>query len=321
MARLFLITFLLAVISVNCFAQTDSSYTPVADTIVYRRPVSVLDSVARAAAAEQKRVSDSLAMVFIKAPDPGRPNQFVQEIMDKYFYKGYGFLDISSKAQKNLGIGIERKTRHGWIIGAVILILLYASFLRVALTKDVDKVFQSVFSRQVSSQIDEENSLLSTWGFLGLLLLFGLTFGVFLFQLAAYYQVYYPVSGFNLLGMLVLAVISLLALKLLLLKFIGFVFEISDVTNRYIAILCLTYFALTFVALPVAACLTLINAQLTPLILLIALVLAGVILVWLYLRNSIIIISNFRFSKFYLIIYLCALEICPILILVKALKI
>ncbi|MES2429170.1 MAG: DUF4271 domain-containing protein, partial [Bacteroidota bacterium] len=30
---------------------------------------------------------------------------------------------------------------------------------------------------------------------------------------------------------------------------------------------------------------------------------------------------NFRFHKFYLFIYLCALEICPILILIKALNI
>jgi len=46
-----------------------------------------------------------------------------------------------------------------------------------------------------------------------------------------------------------------------------------------------------------------------------------VIFAWQYLRNSVNIISSFRFHKFYLFIYLCALEICPVLILIKALDI
>ncbi|RYY34165.1 MAG: DUF4271 domain-containing protein [Sphingobacteriaceae bacterium] len=323
LTRFLTIAFLLTVFFSDCLAQTDSGIVepPVADTVVYRRSYSVLDSVAQAAAIEQKQVSDSLAMVFIKLPDPSRPNKFVEQLIDQYFYKGYGFLDISTKSNKNLGTGIERRTRNGWIIGVVVLILLYAGFLRLALAKDIDKVLQSVFNRQLVSQNDDGNSVLSTWSFLGLLILFGLVFGVFFYQLAAYYQVYYPLSGVNLLMALAVSVVLLLVLKLFMLKFIGFVFQISEVTNRYIAILSLTYFALTFIALPVTVCLSLINIELTPLILLMALVLSGVILVWLYLRNSIIIISNFRFSKFYLFLYLCALEICPILILIKALKI
>nr|WP_228085138.1 DUF4271 domain-containing protein [Mucilaginibacter sp. JRF] len=325
MTRLLAILLFLSTLCGTAFAQTDSTETeliPEADTGYYEAPrqMHMLDSVAIAAKLQEQAVSDSLAMLYIQAPDPERPNQFVEQMLDKYLYKGYGFWDIKPASKATAGTGIGRTVRGQWVIGIVIALLLYTGFLRLTIGGEIDNILRSAFKMQLFSQ-GEEGSPISFWVFTGLLVLFGFTFGLFLYQLSVHYQVYYQVAGMALYLSLSMAVLLLFALKIILLKFLGWVFAIKEVVERYITILCLTYFTVAILFLPVVICLTLINPQLTTLVLLMALVIAGVILIWLYLRNSVIIISSFKFPKFYLFLYLCALEICPILILIKALNI
>ena len=316
--RLYLIIILLNTLSFGSYAiQVPVSH----DTWLKQPEPHLLDSVAAATIARQKFASDSLSMLYIQRPDPLRKNQFVESMMKDHVYKGYGFLDIKKRSNKDLGTGLARKSHDNWIIAVVVCILLYTAFLRLTLTMDINTIVQSFYNKQLSAPPDNDNKMLSIWAFLGLLLLFGLTFGLFLYQLSAYYQVYYPVGGFALFISFSAIIIFLFCLILLLLKLIGFVFAINQVVDRYIAILCFTYFAIAFIFLPVIVCLCLITAQLIPIILFMAMLLSGAILVWLYLRNSLIIISNVHFSKLYLFVYLCALEICPILILMKALNI
>jgi hypothetical protein len=154
-----------------------------------------------------------------------------------------------------------------------------------------------------------------------LFLLFGFTFGLFLYQLAAYYNVYYSISGVRLFVFLSVLIIALFAVKFLALKIIGFIFDINKLVSEYVSILYLTYFNIAFVFLPVALCFSLLDAKYVPYLLAMAIGLIVIIFTWLYLRSSVSIISNFRFHKFYLFVYLCALEICPVLILIKALNI
>jgi hypothetical protein len=75
------------------------------------------------------------------------------------------------------------------------------------------------------------------------------------------------------------------------------------------------------VFLCVTICFSLLAARFIPVLFIFAIGLSGIIFVWQYIRNSLNIISDFRFHKFYLFIYLCALEICPVLILIKAIDI
>jgi hypothetical protein len=310
--RLYIILVLLNALSFGSYAMQDSVATLRDTTVRKYRPrqqqFGLLDSVAAADAVRQQFVSDSLAMLFIQKPDPHRKNQFVEEMMSTQVYKGYGFLDIKPRDGKSLGMGQARKTRDNWAIGVILFLLLYTAFLRIALSKDISNIFQSFYSKSSSaSPADEDSVPISFRAFVGLLVLFGLTFGLFLYQLSNWYHVYNPLGGFLLFIALSGVAVLLLGLKLVLLKFIGFVFAISEVVDRYIAILCFTYFSITFVILPVTVCMSLLTAQLVPVILLMAMVLAGAILVWQYLRNSIIIISNFRFSKFYLFV----VSLCP----------
>ncbi|QXV65458.1 DUF4271 domain-containing protein [Mucilaginibacter sp. 21P] len=325
-----LIVFVLITLACSAVhAQTSADTGEVAvDTPVvkprprFTGPLPFLDSVARASALREQFVSDSLAKRYISAPDPNRPNAFVDSILKANAYKNDLFLNLSTKASMKQGYGRNRPSRDIWVIGVIMVLLLFAAGLNIASTKDVSNVFQSFYHRKAAGPAGKEESPINAWTFIGLFILFGLTSGMFLYLLTTgYYKVYYTISGVQLFLTLSIVIIALFAVKFLVLKFLGFVFDISKLVDDYIATLSLTYFNITFVFLPVAVCFSLIADAFIPLLLIITLALVIIIFVWQYLRSSVSIITNFRFHKFYLFVYLCALEICPILILIKALNI
>ncbi|MVN90365.1 DUF4271 domain-containing protein [Mucilaginibacter sp. HME9299] len=312
----------------SAFAQTDSSelYTQ-PDTVqqprIYKpKPAAagLLDSVANALAAREYFVGDSLSKIFIVKPDSLRHNKFYDTLLETQFYSDYGFIRQPGKLKSQLREGSARRTRDQWVIVIIVALLVYTAILNRAMSKDVKSVVQSFYNTRVLTQISREDSLLNSWAFVGLFILFGFTFGLFIYQLTQYYEVYYSISGIQLFVSFALLILVLFAVKLFILRFLGFVFKNSRLVDEYISILYLTYFNITFVFLPVSLCFSLLAAAYIPYILTGAFALVVVIFVWQYLRSSVNIISNIRFHKFYLFTYLCALEICPILILIKALN-
>ncbi|MDB5010097.1 MAG: hypothetical protein JWR67_2969 [Mucilaginibacter sp.] len=293
----------------------------VTDTTTHPTQISLLDSVVLATKAREKFIADSISMQYIKYPDSALSKQFIAHTLKENLYAGANFLDIPFKTKSILKDGHNRKTRDQWIIFTIIGLLIYTALLNITLNKDIKNVLQSFYSKRAVSQAGKDESYINFWAFIGLFLLFGFTFGLFLCQLATYNNAYYSISGVRLFVSLSFIIIALFAVKFLALKIIGFIFDINKLVSEYISILCLTYFNIAFVFLPVALCFSLLDAKFIPYLLAIALLLIVLILIWLYLRSSVNIISNFRFHKFYLFIYLCALEICPILILIKALNI
>lgn len=318
--RVIVLTILLMLAAITGLrAQQDSTQVNYADSAAAYQPhrMAFLDSVAQASAKREQFVEDSLATMYIM-PDPHRPSQLFK-LSQQTAYKGRTFLDIPYIVKKHTGYGRTRTSRDPWVIVMIIAILLYTALLNFALGGDVKNIFQSFYSKR-SVQVEKDDRQISTWAFIGLFLLFCATFGLFLYMLASYNNRYYSVSGMQLFGALSLMVLSLTALKFIALKVIGFLFDINAVVGEYITTLSLTYFNIAFVFLPVIVCFSLISAQFIPVLLWVAAILVIVIFVWIYIRSSVSIISNFRFHKFYLFIYLCALEICPVLILVKVLN-
>jgi hypothetical protein len=313
------------VISQRTYAQQDSSASKPGDTSLLTQPkgghLPFLDSVAVAMQQHEQFVQDSLATLYIRPADPLRHNQLIDTLLKNNLYTGRNFLDIHTRSKSLLKEGSARPSRDQWVIVIIVALLLYTAVLNRIMSKDIESVWSSFYSKRVFNQVSKEDSIINSWTFIGLFLLFGLTFGLFLYQFSAYQHVYYKISGFPLFISLTFIILILFAVKFLVVKFLGFVFNINKLLTEYLSVSYLTYFNVAFVFLPVAVCFSLLTDQLIPYILWIAYSVIAVIFVWQYLRGSVEIISNILFHKFYLIVYLCALEICPILILIKALNI
>lgn len=306
------------------FAQQDTTAvdTPITTRVPTFRPGnSVLDSVAKAMQSRDQFIADSVSMRYLRPPDAAMRAQYADSVFKNELYHGYGFLDLHSQSKNRVMEGHARAVRDPWAIITIIGMLLYTAILNLVLSKDVSNVYTSFYSKRVLSIAGKEEGPVSTWAFIGLFLLFCTTFSLFLYQLAAYKGVYYRIAGSSLFITLVVVVVVLFSLKFLLLKFLGFIFDINKLVSEYLNILHLTYFNIAFAFLPVVICFSLLGAQYIPFLLTLTLIIIIIIFIWQYLRSSVNIISTFRFHKFYLFTYLCALEICPVLILIKALNI
>lgn len=288
----------------------------VPDTLLQEQPV--LDS---ATLARQQLHSDSLARFFIAPPDSSRKNQFIDSLLKTKLYTGYAFLDIHFKPVKTVvQTGKTRQLRNRWMLAVMLGLLLYLAIVNRFLNKAITDIIQSFYNKRMLAQFSKEENLINSWSFILLFLLFGATIGLLFYQVVLYYNRSYIDDGWQLYLGFTFAVIVFFILKMIVLRILGLIFNIRSLVKEYISVLYLTYFNLTFISLPLVISLGLVADSLKPVILLVFGLLIMVVLFWQYIRSSINILSTYRFSKVYLFIYLCALEFCPILILVKALK-
>ena len=305
------------VILVFLLIKTACAQSAVTDTLS-PEPLTMPDSET---VKQQQHHSDSLARLFITPPDSGRRNQFIDSLLKARLYTGYAFLDMQYKpAKTKVQIGKTRTSRSGWMLAVLLGLLLYTALLNRFFNKSISDIVASFYSKRMLSQFFKEESLLNSWSFVLLFLLFGATVGLLFYQVISYYNHSFTSDDWQLYLGFTFAVIIFFILKIIVLRILGLIFNIRNLVKEYISILYLTYFNVTFITLPLVISFGLISDSFKPLLLLVFGLLILVVLLWQYIGSSINILSVYRFSKVYLFIYLCALEFCPVLILIKALK-
>jgi len=87
--------------------------------------------------------------------------------------------------------------------------------------------------------------------------------------------------------------------------------------GEYISILYLSYFNASLLFIPLVVAFALSPLKYGGVYIVLAFLLLGIIFAFQLLRAGITILSNNKFSRMHLFLYFCALEICPILILIK----
>lgn len=314
------------------YAQTDSAQ--ITDpTISYSQPTfqnsayfanraAKRDSVKRAQDS-LKAVGDSLSMVWLKPPDPKRPNKFIDSLIDRYEVKDLNFGAWAAKLTKKVeryDIGTPRTKGELWVVGSVFILLFFFALLKNAFSKELAAIMQAFFSNRVLGQINKEEKFFNSWPFVFLYLLFGFTIGMFLYQCGKYFQLSYNYTGFVWFLRLSAVVILLFTAKIIISSILGFLLDLKKIAKEYIAYLILSYFnaALIFFPIVIAFCLT--PFRFAPIYIYISLVILAGIFIFQFLRAATNVLSGYRLPKVYLIVYLCALEISPILILIKALR-
>ncbi len=270
-----------------------------------------------------KAIGDSLTMIWIKAPEAGRPNKFVDSLISLYKVENLDFAAWEKKFKKKVirfEEGQIRPKGESWVIGVIILLVLFFAVIKYFFSKELDSIVHSFYSNQVLGQISKEDNLFSSWPFIFLYVLFGLIIGMYLYLSSKYLQLTYTVNGFELFLVFSLVVIGLFTVKILLLRILGFLFDIKRLVKEYVSILYLSYFNAAIIFLPLIIAFSLTPGRYAEFYSYAGLLMLVLIFAVQFLRAGNNILSNYKFPKVYLIIYLCALEFCPLIILFKALR-
>jgi len=267
-------------------------------------------------------IKDSLSTVWIKAPDPNRPNRFLDSLISLYKVENLDFHSWASKFQKKsvrYDAGSPRTYRETWVIAVVLFLVLFFAVIRFFFPSELNTIVYAFYSNQALSKINKEDSLFNSWPFIFLYLLFSLNTGLYLYLSGKYLGISYPAKGFELFIYLSAVVVGLFTMKIIALRILGFLFDVQRLVREYVSVLYLSYFNAAILSLPVVIAFSLTSYRFAVIYSYIGVAMVILIFLLQFLRAGANILSNYKFPKVYLIIYLCALEFCPLIILLKAL--
>lgn len=316
------------------FGQVDSLAAGAMDEAAVQAQMARRDSMRYALRMEVyrdsvRRVRDSIRSVgnsvllgAVKYPDRNSPNRFRDSIIQYYMLKNFDLNAWKSRFNRvsEYGSGIARPRGELWSVIVVFSLLLLFALLRNSFHRQMGTLLQAFYSNRILGFINKEDGFFSTWPFVFLYLLFGFTLGMLLFEFTQYYQLSYGYSGLNWYLRLSFLIIVVYTVKVFIVRILGFLFEVDRIAREYVSVLFMTYFCAAILLLPVVIAFSLTPARYAPYYI----ALSGFLLIGIYgiqfVRAMGNILSGYRFSKVYLIVYLCALEISPLLILIKALR-
>jgi hypothetical protein len=244
-------------------------------------------------------------------------------------YKGFGYPKVDLKVlidnflQQSINKGPRQQGEplargQLWVMGVIGILLVFFAILKRIFEKQLITIVQSFFSNRILGNLNKEENVFTSWPFLLLFVQFGFTMGLFFYLVAVSQHLEGAKNGIQFFLTIAVGIVVLYALKVFLLRVMGFVFNVQKPITEYISILYLSYFntALLFIPLVIAFALSPLNYS--QFYVALAIILVAIIFVFQFIRAGVNILSNYRFSKVYLFLYFCTLEICPILILVKA---
>jgi len=211
-----------------------------------------------------------------------------------------------------------KRTTPDWFILALFITIGFFTWLKLINGKIIQQLFAAFFNNSVTNQIVRDENILVQKASVLLSLVFYFATALLLFQISVYFNWEYKVIGKGLVRFIIfiLFVASAYSFKMVFLKILSIIFR----TDRLVSTYLFNIFLINNV----------IGISLIPLIMLIAFFpVATVYFVWAGIgmllasfiyrlfRGIVIWTSNARFSLYYLILYLCALEIAPLLIIFK----
>ena len=274
--------------------------------------------------ATQKSVTDSIiSHTWILPAALVNRNIIIDSILKSQVYGRSGlytrYKDFKTSEKVNFyRTGTPVPKGNLWVLGVIALLLVLFASLKISFSKQLQTIVQSFFSNRILNNLNREDNLFTSWPFLLLFVQFGFTIGMFFYLVTQYYHMSFADSGFRFYLSISILIVVLYVFKIVLLRALGYLFNVQKAVNEYVSILYLSYFNIALLFIPLVIAFALSPLKFGPYYIAVSFILLTIVFVFQFIRAGVNILSHYRFSKVYLFLYFCALEICPILILIKA---
>jgi len=206
-----------------------------------------------------------------------------------------------------------------WIFWPILMLYILFVWIRFNNNKFVNQIIIATLFPRASSRILREKNESSNVILNNLLSFFFFSSGVFLYQTLKFYNVdFYSIPDILILLTLCTIIASSYYTKLVSTQIIGFVFQKEKVAHEYLHNLKLFNISTGIFLLPIIVCIPFLNANIINES---HLIYSGIFIYasfyFLRLLRGILISIQQNVSVFYILIYLCTLEILPLILLIK----
>lgn len=200
----------------------------------------------------------------------------------------------------------------------VILFMMLSITVLVTLSKDfVSKIFQAFFNDNILRQLFREFASVNALVYMILYLMFMINVGILVFLISSHYKYLYHNSQFTTLFLCILASIAVFLLKHMLITVVGWVFPLRKESNLYQFTIVIFGIVLGILLVPANLTIAYIHPDSTIISIYGTTILILIVYFFRYVRSLFIAGSNVILHKFHFLVYLCAVEIAPFVILLK----
>ncbi len=205
---------------------------------------------------------------------------------------------------------------NDWMLAVIIASFVIFAWIRMIYGKYVRMLLQSVFNFHTARRMNEESNISLTRVFFALNILFFINISVFTCQCLKYFdKSLLGFSGFTQFGICAAIFVSICALRTIVLKMLDFVFD-TQAFGTYNFNIYLYNKIYGLIMLPLIAVIPFVSESISTRLIWFGMGLYTFLYICTLFRGLRICIQK-RVSIFYLFFYLCALEILPLLTLLK----
>lgn len=220
-------------------------------------------------------------------------------------------------ANNNFQGSVKAETGMNWLVITLLVSLFTFSWLKLVYEKFIVQIVGAMVNYQVSLRLFRERNVLFKNISLGLNFTFALNCGLFIFYVVDLFRME-QVLPYKFLSMLVytLGIALIYSIKSGVCKFLGYVFLVKDEFDEYIHNVRVYNKNIGLFLFPVIIVYPFIIGPAKPYVIYAGFLIIGT-LILLRIHRGFQIIMKKGVSIFYLILYLCAIEILPVLLLIK----
>jgi hypothetical protein len=206
-----------------------------------------------------------------------------------------------------------------WLFLVLIIVLGVLTYLRVFYRKNFFQIIAACFNNNLTNQIVRDENLLMQRASVMLNVTFSIIAASFIYLVSVHYN--WPMdgmgTGFIRFVFLALIVSAAFTLKFLVLRCCAYLFKLGREMSTYIFNIFIINNLLGIALVPFVALILFGNSINSTVLIVSAISVIGI--AWLYrVGRGVLIAARYPdFSPVYLFLYLCALEIAPLLVLVK----
>ncbi len=210
-----------------------------------------------------------------------------------------------------------KDTRNRLLFWPILIMMIILALLVTLYRSLIGKIYRAFSNENILKLLQREQGVFISIPYLFLYALFFVSAGIFVFQLAIYYNTI-PFEFSNLMYC-ILAVTGFFLLKHLILKIIEIIFPIAKEIKQYSFTIIIFSIILGILLIPLNIFIAFTAESLTFTGIILAFLTIAAVYLFRSLRGIFIGSKFLAFHKFHFFMYLCAVEIAPVIILVKIL--
>ena len=216
-------------------------------------------------------------------------------------------------------ISLNRENQ-AWVFIVLLILVFSFAWIRVFFNRTVRQLFAALVSLNTSIQMIRDENLLLQRASVMLTVLFNMVGALFLYQVSVKYNWSsdYIGTGFGRFLLLAFIISAVYSGKFIILRATGFIFLSEKPMAAYTFNIFLINNILGILFIPLVVAISFLPGMLPGYVIQLSFAIAGLAFIYRIFRGLAIGISASEFSKFHLLLYLCALELTPLLIIIKA---